>query len=122
MLIPTRRGHGQDVVVQFAGLSAAPLVQGDDPDPVHGHGLHALHSEGGAGDGAHVAALPLGGLCGPHLHPEGLGLVLLPGEVFGVGPGQTQGGVGGVRHLHVDDLTGRLWKRAVECCGSLFRQ
>ena len=118
MLRATGRGHGQDVVVQVAGLSKAPLVDGDDPDPVHGHGLHALHGEGGAGDAVGVATLPLWALPWPDLHVEGLRLVLLPREVLGVGPGQRQGGVGGVGHLQVDDLTGRLWKRAVMCCGA----
>ena len=126
MLRATGRGHGQDVVVQVAGLSKAPLVDGDDPDPVHGHGLHALHGEGGAGDAVGVATLPLWALPWPDLkdlpgeqdEAKAFYVEIRPGEVLGVGPGQRQGGVGGVGHLQVDDLTGRLWKRAVMCCGA----
>ena len=115
VLIPTRWRHGQDVIVQIPRLPVSSFVYGYDPDPVHGHGLQAFHCEHGAGDETCVAAFPLWALRWPDLNEIALGLVLHSLDDLGIGPGQSQGVVGGVCHLQVNDFTRWLWKIQVMC-------
>ena len=106
----TWRGHGDDVVVQILRFSISPLVGGQHSHPVHGHGLQTHDAVGAHNDGARVTATPFRVLRWPELHKVPLGLVLNPFLLPGLGPGQGQGGVGGVCHLQVDDATRWLWR------------
>lgn len=98
---PTRWRHGQDVVVQILGHSFSSVIDSDHPDPVHGHGLQAFHSEGGQDDGGDVTAGPVYALSLPDLYKIPFGLILDPHFLCGFVPGQGEGGVGCVCHLKI---------------------
>lgn len=115
MLIPTRRRHGQDVIVQILRLSVSSIVSGDDPEPVHGHGLQAFHCVQGACDEIGIAGFPLCVPRWPDLNIIALGLILHPRDALRIGPVQTKGVVGGISHLQVNDFTRWFWKIPVIC-------